>query len=135
MSVTRVLQYGVLAVFTVVTLAAFVFTMTRIQLLPMSVLRFSYAMMAPYQTFANRNADLLAQGVVTGDAMVKTAEVTLLQATTLSPGKYWVLIGGDVATVRASMKRAASRICAWASASLSTCVKSARTSRDFRFHS
>jgi len=47
----------------------------------------------------------IAQGVVTGDAMVKTAEVTLLQATTLSPGKYWVLIGGDVATVRASMKR------------------------------
>jgi len=47
----------------------------------------------------------IAQGVVTGDAMVKTAEVTLLQATTLSPGKYWVLIGGDVATVRASMAR------------------------------
>jgi bacterial microcompartment shell protein len=47
----------------------------------------------------------IAQGVVTGDAMVKTAEVSLLQATTLTPGKYWVLIGGEVATVRASMKR------------------------------
>ena len=47
----------------------------------------------------------IAQGVVTGDAMVKMAEVTLLQATTLSPGKYWVLIGGEVATVRAAMKR------------------------------
>jgi microcompartment protein CcmL/EutN len=47
----------------------------------------------------------IAQGVVTGDAMVKTAEVTLLAATTLTPGKYWVLIGGEVATVRASMKR------------------------------
>ncbi len=47
----------------------------------------------------------IAQGVVTGDAMVKMAEVSLLQATTLSPGKYWVLIGGEVATVRASMRR------------------------------
>jgi bacterial microcompartment shell protein len=43
----------------------------------------------------------IAQGVVTGDAMVKTAEVTLLAATTLTPGKYWVLIGGEVATVAA----------------------------------
>ena len=47
----------------------------------------------------------IAQGIVVGDAMVKTAEVQLLQATTLSPGKYWVLIGGDVATVRASLRR------------------------------
>ncbi len=47
----------------------------------------------------------IAQGVVSGDAMVKTAEVSLLQASTLTPGKYWVLIGGEVATVRASMKR------------------------------
>ena len=47
----------------------------------------------------------IAQGVVTGDAMVKTAEVTLLAATTLTPGKYWVLIGGEVATVRAAMQR------------------------------
>lgn len=47
----------------------------------------------------------IAQGVVAGDAMVKTAEVSLLAATTVSPGKYWVLIGGDVATVRASMQR------------------------------
>ena len=47
----------------------------------------------------------IAQGVVTGDAMVKTAQVSLLAATTLTPGKYWVLIGGEVATVRASMKR------------------------------
>ena len=47
----------------------------------------------------------IAQGVVTGDAMVKTAEVTLLAATTLTPGKYWVLIGGEVAAVRAAMTR------------------------------
>lgn len=47
----------------------------------------------------------IAQGTVVGDAMVKTAEVDLLQATPLSPGKYWVLIGGEVATVRASLAR------------------------------
>jgi microcompartment protein CcmL/EutN len=47
----------------------------------------------------------IAQGAVVGDAMVKTAEVTLLQASTLSPGKYWVLVGGDVALVRASLAR------------------------------
>src|SRR5262249_13320287 len=47
----------------------------------------------------------IAQGVVTGDSMVKTADVELLQATTLTPGKYWVLIGGEVAPVRASLRR------------------------------
>jgi microcompartment protein CcmL/EutN len=47
----------------------------------------------------------IAQGTVTGDAMVKTAEVELLEACTLSPGKYWVLIGGDVAPVRAAYQR------------------------------
>jgi microcompartment protein CcmL/EutN len=47
----------------------------------------------------------IAQGTVVGDAMVKQAEVTLLQARTLSPGKYWVLIGGEVGPVRASHAR------------------------------
>jgi microcompartment protein CcmL/EutN len=47
----------------------------------------------------------IAQGTVVGDAMVKTAEVELLEASTLSPGKYWVLIGGEVATVRAALRR------------------------------
>jgi microcompartment protein CcmL/EutN len=47
----------------------------------------------------------IAQGTVAGDAMVKMAEVTLVQACTISPGKYWILIGGDVAEVRASFQR------------------------------
>jgi len=47
----------------------------------------------------------IAQGTVVGDAMVKTAEVTLLQACTISPGKYWILVGGEVATVRAAWRR------------------------------
>jgi microcompartment protein CcmL/EutN len=47
----------------------------------------------------------IAQGAVVGDAMVKTAEVELLEARALSPGKYWVLIGGGVAEVRAAYAR------------------------------
>jgi microcompartment protein CcmL/EutN len=47
----------------------------------------------------------IAQGTVVGDAMVKTADVDLLEACMLSPGKYWVLIGGEVATVRAAYRR------------------------------
>jgi microcompartment protein CcmL/EutN len=47
----------------------------------------------------------IAQGTVVGDAMVKTAEVDLVEASMLSPGKYWVLIGGEVATVRAAYRR------------------------------
>jgi microcompartment protein CcmL/EutN len=47
----------------------------------------------------------IAQGTVVGDAMVKQAEVTLVEACTLSPGKYWVLIGGEVGPVRASFGR------------------------------
>ena len=35
----------------------------------------------------------IAQGTVVGDAMVKTASVELLEARTLSPGRFWVLIG------------------------------------------
>jgi microcompartment protein CcmL/EutN len=47
----------------------------------------------------------IAQGAVVGDAMVKTAEVELIQACPISPGKYWVLIGGEVAPVRAALRR------------------------------
>ncbi len=47
----------------------------------------------------------IAQGTVVGDALVKTAEVELIQACTISPGKYWLLIGGDVAPVRAAYRR------------------------------
>ncbi len=47
----------------------------------------------------------IAQGTVVGDAMVKQAEVTLVEACTLSPGKYWVLISGEVGPVRSSFGR------------------------------
>jgi microcompartment protein CcmL/EutN len=47
----------------------------------------------------------IAQGVVACDAMMKTAAVELVEACPVSPGKYWVLIGGDVAPVRAAFRR------------------------------
>ncbi len=47
----------------------------------------------------------IAQGAVAGDAMVKQAEVDLLRATPLSPGRFWVLIGGEVGPVRAAHAR------------------------------
>jgi microcompartment protein CcmL/EutN len=47
----------------------------------------------------------IAQGYVVADAMVKQAEVDVLEASTLSPGRFWVLIGGGVATVRSSHRR------------------------------
>jgi microcompartment protein CcmL/EutN len=47
----------------------------------------------------------IAQGTVAADAMVKTADVDLLELGALSPGKFWVLIGGEVATVRAAWQR------------------------------
>jgi microcompartment protein CcmL/EutN len=47
----------------------------------------------------------IAQGTVAADAMVKTAEVEILELGPLSPGKFWVLIGGEVASVRASYRR------------------------------
>ena len=47
----------------------------------------------------------IAQGIVTADAMVKTADVELLEVSTLSPGRYWILVGGDVASVRAALGR------------------------------
>jgi len=47
----------------------------------------------------------IAQGAVTADAMMKVAEVEILGLGPLSPGKFWILIGGEVANVRASYRR------------------------------
>ncbi|MFT3962791.1 BMC domain-containing protein [Propionivibrio sp.] len=45
----------------------------------------------------------IAKGIEAGDAMLKTAEVTLLVAKTICPGKYIVMVGGDVAAVQRSV--------------------------------
>ena len=48
----------------------------------------------------------IAKGVEFADCMVKTAEVTILVAKSICPGKYIVLIGGDVAAVKQSVSTA-----------------------------
>lgn len=45
----------------------------------------------------------IAVGVVTGDAMVKRAPVAVLRAGTVHPGKYLVLVGGEVADVEEAL--------------------------------
>lgn len=44
----------------------------------------------------------VAVGVLSGDAMVKRAPVEVTYAGTVHPGKYLVLVGGDVASVEES---------------------------------
>ena len=45
----------------------------------------------------------IARGIETCDYMVKAAQVDLLRASTVCPGKYLVLISGDTGDVKASM--------------------------------
>ncbi|HUT15098.1 MAG TPA: BMC domain-containing protein [Anaerolineae bacterium] len=45
----------------------------------------------------------IAVGIKVGDAMVKRAPVNLLEARTVCPGKYIVLVGGDTGPVKESM--------------------------------
>jgi len=42
----------------------------------------------------------IAAGILAGDAMVKKAVVELMEARSICPGKYMVLIGGEVGPVR-----------------------------------
>lgn len=45
----------------------------------------------------------IAKGIETCDHMLKAADVELLRASTICPGKYMVIIGGDTSSVTASM--------------------------------
>ncbi|MEO5988046.1 MAG: BMC domain-containing protein [Candidatus Eisenbacteria bacterium] len=56
-------------------------------------------------TIAALECSSIAQGIVAADAMLKAAHVELVECCTLSPGRYWVLIAGDLAAVRASHRR------------------------------
>ena len=49
----------------------------------------------------------VSSGMRAADRMVKTAEVELLQADTVCPGKFIVLISGDLSAVRAAVDSAA----------------------------
>ena len=45
----------------------------------------------------------IARGIETCDYMVKAAQVDLIRSSTVSPGKYMILIAGDTGDVKASM--------------------------------
>jgi microcompartment protein CcmL/EutN len=54
-------------------------------------------MMEPAIALVETNS--IAAGILAGDAMVKKAEVQLLEARSICPGKYMVLISGEVGPV------------------------------------
>lgn len=49
----------------------------------------------------------VSSGMKAADCMVKTAEVELLQADTVCPGKFLALISGDLSAVKAAVEAAA----------------------------
>lgn len=59
----------------------------------------------PHVAIAAVETSSIAQGLVTADAMVKQADVEVLHATVLSPGRYWIVVGGPVADVRSAHRR------------------------------
>lgn len=46
----------------------------------------------------------IARGIEAADFMVKTANVELITCNTVCPGKYLVMVGGDVAAVQSSVR-------------------------------
>lgn len=46
----------------------------------------------------------IAQGIQAADTMLKAAEVNLVFARTACPGKYHVMLSGDVAAVQAAIE-------------------------------
>ena len=48
----------------------------------------------------------VSAGITAADQMVKTAQVELLEAQTVCPGKYIALIAGDLSAVKAAVERA-----------------------------
>lgn len=52
----------------------------------------------------------VSSGMRAVDIMVKTAEVEIIEATTVCPGKYMVLISGELSAVRAAVDATATKI-------------------------
>ena len=48
----------------------------------------------------------VSAGVIAADAMVKTADISIIEAQTVCPGKYIVIITGDLSAVDAAVNRA-----------------------------
>ena len=57
-----------------------------------------------YHAIGLVESNSIAKGFEICDAMAKTASVTVLVAKSICPGKYIVMIGGDVAAVRQSVE-------------------------------
>lgn len=51
----------------------------------------------------------IARGIETCDYMVKAAQVKLLRASTVCPGKYMIIVGGETGDVRAAMSEGIKR--------------------------
>ena len=51
----------------------------------------------------------VSSGMMAADRMVKTAEVDVLEAGTVCPGKYMVIISGDLSAVKAAVDAAATQ--------------------------
>ena len=51
----------------------------------------------------------VSTGVLAADLVLKTADVRIIEAQTVCPGKYIVIFEGDISAVRASVDAAASR--------------------------
>lgn len=46
----------------------------------------------------------IAKGIETCDYMLKAADVELLRSSTICPGKYMIIVGGDTSSVNAAME-------------------------------
>jgi microcompartment protein CcmL/EutN len=60
-----------------------------------------------YHSIGLVEVNSIAKGFEVCDAMAKTANVTVLVAKTICPGKYIIMVGGDVAAVRQSVEAGA----------------------------
>lgn len=74
MTTTRTSQWVILITFVVITMAAFVFTMTRVTLLPWHIIALSYGMMAPYQSTTPYNFAMVAE-VILEDGSRQTVDL------------------------------------------------------------
>lgn len=62
MSFRLAFQQLIVVCYLVITAAAFIYTMTRIQIFPQTLISWSFGMMAPYQGDTDWNAHLIAEG-------------------------------------------------------------------------
>ncbi|MBL7135879.1 MAG: BMC domain-containing protein [Candidatus Marinimicrobia bacterium] len=61
--------------------------------------------MKKYPALALIELSAISTGILTGDAMVKTAPVSVLKSGTVHDGKYLILVGGSVASVEEAFKK------------------------------